>query len=490
MRIAYAFIAFVLVWSPAVLAQSNANGVAAIHTNKPRFRIPFRYDALEMQRLSAREIQLFVSVDRGKRWQHIQSVAPQQGKFEFVAPRNGEYWFSVKTLDTYNQLHPSGPTFEAGLKVVVDTTRPKLSIQLSEVSPGRIQVKWTAEDAALDLSRLKLEFVEPGGSNWQKMAIRAEASGQTSWRVSRAGQVAVRGSVSDMAGNEVQTQQQLHITTAPADAPRPSVPDFRQPIAGQQPPDSFAQHDPTLPPATVGQPVSDNPASRPDLLSGRYPVADETYSPQDSSRRVVNTSQFNIDYTVEDVGPSGVGAVDLYVTQDNGQTWYHYGSDRDRKSPFQVRMTENGEYGFDIRVQSGVGLVADPPQPGDPPVLTVLVDQVAPVARLFPVSQGRGATSNRLQIRWSVRDEYLDERPVALYYSANPNGPWEPITGWQEDTNGYDWTVSGQVPSQLYIRLAARDQAGNITYDQTSKPVLVDLARPTARIINVESADR
>ena len=52
-------------------------GANPVFTNKVRFRIPFRSDAAEMQRLDAREVQLYVSTDQGTRWRMVDKVEPR-----------------------------------------------------------------------------------------------------------------------------------------------------------------------------------------------------------------------------------------------------------------------------------------------------------------------------------------------------------------------------------------------------------------------------
>jgi hypothetical protein len=82
----------------------------------------------------------------------------------------------------------------------------------------------------------------------------------------------------------------------------------------------------------------------------------------------------------------------------------------------------------------------------------------------------------------------LSDAPIALSYSANANGPWEPITpGWHPNSGQYIWNVGPNVPPRLFVRLIARDTAGNLAKVDTPQPVLVDLAKPTARIVDVES---
>src|SRR5215213_1138181 len=96
----------------AAFAVANAFAAEApnepVFTNKTRFRIPFRFDANEIKALGAKEIQLYVSNDRGTQWRLAARVGTDQGKFDFDASQDAEYWFAVRTLDGQGQLHPSG----------------------------------------------------------------------------------------------------------------------------------------------------------------------------------------------------------------------------------------------------------------------------------------------------------------------------------------------------------------------------------------------
>ncbi|MDA1017241.1 MAG: hypothetical protein O3A00_22635, partial [Planctomycetota bacterium] len=204
-----------------------------VYTNRPRFRIPYRYDAAEMQRLQARQIVLYQSVDQGRNWRPAQRVAPPTGRFEFQAPVDGEYWFAVRTLDVNNQLHPGGNVIEPGLKVVVDSVRPVLTVGLRESSAGHIELTWQADDSNLDPTKLRLEYRNPAAAQWQMMGVVPKAGGRTSWTVPQAGIAAVRGSISDRAGNVGSAQAQINVVRANAGGN--SRPDFRQPIANSNP---------------------------------------------------------------------------------------------------------------------------------------------------------------------------------------------------------------------------------------------------------------
>lgn len=507
-----------------------------VHTNRPRFRIPYRYDAAEMQRLQARQIVLYQSVDQGQNWRPVQRVAPQASRFEFRAPVDGEYWFAVRTLDVNNQLHPRGNVIQPGLKVVVDSVQPVLTVNLRETAPGRIELNWKATDTNLDPTKLRLEYRNPGNTKWQMMGVVPKATGRTSWTVTRAGNIAVRGTISDRAGNVGSAQAQINV--AKGNAGRDSVPDFRQPIANSNTDNSLSSVDiseefpstrslgttpPGTPPQTLpgatempiaqypgsgsiatsepiqtgpalgtssaGPPVSpvrDSASSRPDVFSGRYSNSNQAAESR-NRKRAVQSRRFQLAYKLEDVGPSGVANVELYITQNSGQKWWLYGEDADRRSPFEVEVRDDGEYGFAIRVRSGAGLRNDPPQPGDAPSIVVNVDETAPVVNLLPIQQGQGAAINSVTIRWTYRDENEAELPIHLSYAANLNGPWEPISGWIANQGQHTWKVQPGAPSRIYVRVRARDSAGNMSQVTTPRPIVVDLSRPSARIVDIEA---
>lgn len=612
---------------PAGAEQAAAPAPQPIYTSRPTFRIPFQFNQEEISRLGAREIRLYASGDRGAEWHHVQTVEPSAQKFHFKASGDGEYWFTVQTVDRNNQLHPGGPVMQPGLIVVVDSTQPTLQLSLQQGQPGQVQLAWNSTDEAVDPDSLTLEYSQTGSTQWQRVAVLPAASGQTSWSVPLGGLVAVRGRIRDRAGNEATAESTVQISPAATlPAPARGIPNPREPVASTSPglilpPPSLRQNGGALNgPGLFTNPGSTQPGQRspsltipfesstqlspnPDPITspGRSAISDplavtpgrsalpipqpgvinfpdrqlqnrsgirpgpaslsrgpsqstqpdvwqhaQTVSPapqelarvpgaadpffsqsagqpedfrqtiqpghrqdafvssqpgiarqqfptysqadEDPGYRTVNSRRFHIDYHIDDIGPSGVSSVELFVTQNNGEKWYRYGIDEDRRSPFEVEVPGDGVYGFSMRVVSGAGLVDPPPQPRQRPDIVIVTDSSPPVVNLLPLRQGTGQNANRILITWDIQDRKLAERPVSLSYSANPEGPWEPIAEWMPNTGQHIWTVNAGIAPRLYIRLIARDAAGNMAKVDTPQPVLVDLARPTARIVDVESS--
>ena len=509
-----------------------------IYTKQLSFRIPFHYDSNELSRLGAREIRLYVSRDRGRIWQLDKTVFSEQGrfnpdanKFKFQATADGEYWFLVRTLDAKNHLHPDMNATDPGLQVVVDATPPRLELELRQPAAGSVQLLWNASDEHLDPTQLRLEYLQPGSSDWQPVSVVPKASGQTGWKVPQGGDVAVRGSIADLAGNSARDEVQRRILPANQIVPRPGAPEVRQPVAGpaagpgSEPRDNLAlnlpdrfptsgsvSHDDIAegmstpakePPQIVRWPsaemtpagtapknsfVSHKPDHRAGAAAGPLPPVPEHLrrSTAAGRQRVVDSKRFQIGYNLEGVGPSGVSSVDLYITEDNGATWYHYGADDDHQSPILVEVPREGTYGFALGVRSGAGLTSEPPQKGDLPSIVVIVDQTTPKLEMFPVEQGLGKNVNKLLMSWKCEDENLAEKPVSLFYSPSGQAPWLPISGPTENTGSFVWTIGSGAPVKFYLRIEARDLAGHVQTIDSPQPIVVDLSRPTAKIIDVE----
>jgi hypothetical protein len=553
---------------PAVAADP-AGG--AVFTSKARFRIPFRYDPAEMQRLQAREVQLYVSTDHGVRWRMADKAEPRADHFDFLASADGEYWFAVRTLDAFSRLHPAGNSIEPALKVIVDATPPVLELLLTELEPGKIELRWTAADDHLDVSKLRIEYRQPDSPEWQPAAVVPQPNGQTTWEIHTGGVVAVRGSISDLAGNSVTSERELSAHPSARDQKKGNETEYRAPVAkAVEPPGADAStheaaalnpadnaaaispppaaavsakpatpappptptaaaepadgglnsdHDffvedkgknagPTIQPKVRNDLVSDSPSKRPakvqdskieepltpsgESLDTEEPKSNPAAAPsspkEDEPRTiVVNRCDFQIGYRVDDLGPSGLGKVELFITTDNGRKWYRYGTDPDNKSPFAVSVPADGTYGFELRVRNGAGIGDDPPRPGDKPSIIVMVDKTAPTAQLLPPQIGRGRSRNKVLLRWVAEDAQFGPAPILLEYAGEKSGPWQKIGDWQANSGRYVWSVDPGTPGKIFVRLTAKDRAGNTTQVTAPDQLVIDFTRPTARIVDVEA---
>jgi hypothetical protein len=203
--------------------------------------------------------------------------------------------------------------------------------------------------------------------------------------------------------------------------------------------------------------------------------------------RMVSSKSFDMDYEVDSVGPSGIAKVELWGTRDGGRTWTSYGVDNDNRSPIRVNVDGEGLYGFRIAVQSGSGLGGLPPRSGDVPEVWVGVDLTKPMVRLTSTQAGEGPHAGELLIRWEASDAALAARPISLYFSDKPGGPWSIIAAGLENSGQYAWQPDNRVPQRIYLRIEARDEAGNTAIFDAPDAVPLERIQPEGRIRGVRS---
>lgn len=205
-------------------------------------------------------------------------------------------------------------------------------------------------------------------------------------------------------------------------------------------------------------------------------------TPMPPDARAVNTPYFALDYDVSDVGRWGVAKVELWGTADGGQTWRSFAIDHDNRSPVNVTAPGEGLYGFRIAIEAVGGLAPQAPTPGEKPELWVHVDTTQPQAQLLSARQGEGYFADHLEITWQAGDANLADRPIGLYYSSRSTGPWTAAATNLDNTGRYSWRLQRHVPSQIYLRIEARDRAGNVGIHQMPQPLSLSVPQATGSL--------
>lgn len=236
-----------------------------------------------------------------------------------------------------------------------------------------------------------------------------------------------------------------------------------------------------------------------------------------SAVQTINSLRFDINYQVEERGPSGISRVDLWVTRDEGRSWVWWSQHPGQESPVKLNLATQantqpeGNYGFRLVPVSGAGLSAGTPVAGDAPDIRVVVDLKAPAVKIFPPAADPAAPGSLL-LQWEAMDANFGEDPITVEWSESPAGPWHPVSGAAKqplvsvggvgnisttataprlpNTGRYSWRVAPGMPPRVYLKLTARDAAGNITEQVTKDPILIDLSKPRARIIGIETPVR
>jgi hypothetical protein len=592
-------------------APSGASPPEPIYWKQDLFLVPYQWSS-PAEPAAAHSVSLFVSKDRGTTWHKISEARPHVKAFNYRAEGDGEYWFSVRTLDRYGREWPAGP-HQPELRVIVDTRMPQIDeLRCTQSGDGSVEIAWRCTDQNLDVNSWAFESQTDISGAWQQVPLTSLTvatnpdanlaaggiyTGRFVWQPPTGSRlIAIRATIADRAGNSGSYHAQVVVgsagiaaqqRTAPPIPPTSESPSdlFAAPPAPNPVPQSSGWTSNSAPATAVAQPKANQPwpadttshtpfrlssiaASRPaddvtvygnperssptfassadavperdDRIDARYagpvvstppseatvdaaPISvgtsfaplepfrqasisripsptefaasnasaapDVTIATQHSPSappKLVGSRTFALEYDLADSGRWGISKVELWGTRDGGQTWRNFARDGDNRSPLIVTVDDEGLYGFRIVVE-GSGSVAKAPSAGDAPELWVAVDLHRPLIELTAIERGEGNFADHLILRWHATDDNLDERPIALFYSSRPGGPWSAIATNLEDTGEYSWRVDRHVPTKFFVRAEARDTAGNLAAYQTRDPIEFAPQAPGGRLLNADT---
>lgn len=429
------------------LAAPLSGDDVVVEVNQHRFAIPVQVEAGDPE---VAEVRLYRSDDAGKSWRFERSVSPPVAEFAFTAEREGEYWFLVRTADRTGREAPAGPPAPE-LKVYVDTTPPRLSLQTERSPTGDVVVEWKLDDRRADADSLKLQYRTADDPTWRdveplrtkRQGDEAESAGTIEFRPAvESALIVVRAEAADDAGNRTTRENSL---------------------ATEQ----IAERSPVAPPSAASAP------------------------PRDPSRpMLVNSLTFELDYDVDRVPTSSIEKVELWGTRDDGRSWVRLGVDEDRRSPCKVNVEREGDYGFAVVVTAAGGAAGRTPLDGEPPEIRVGVDLTPPQVRLTTAEPDPEGRPGLLKINWQASDEHLGPRAVSLAYSSSPRGPWLPLALGVPNDGGHVCRFDQQAPDSVYLRIEVRDEAGNLGAFSTKTSIPVEKRQVNMRFAGAEPSEK
>jgi hypothetical protein len=469
------------------------------YTNNSTFKLPVQIEPAERARLQ--EVRLYVKHGAAE-WKLQDTAVPSQQFFYYKAPDEGEYAFSLVTVDRAGRANPPDVRREPPMLVVtVDRQPPAVEVEVTTRPLGDRLVHCTVTDANPDYKALQASYQRPDKS-WQPLEALPGAPGDFRVPGGEPMTGALRITATDMAKNT--TTRELNLAdlqgkqTAsagpdlPAQRGGPPLPAEKNPVPAL-PPAPMAARAPGAPeplphaaaPAAVERAAFSAPPGAPagaERMSFTGP-ANPTAASRSPSRQLLNTTRAALDYRLDQVGPSGVSKVEVYVTTDEGKTWQRLCEDPDRRSPAEMTLPGEGLFGVRLVVTNGNGFGGTPPARGDAPTCWIEVDQTPPHVQLREVDPV--VKEGALEVRWTATDKNLGPEPVALYYAAKREGPWVPIVRGLRNDGLYRWSFPRDVGGQFFLRLEVVDQAGNIARSEPSNPVVLDMTEPHASVVAV-----
>lgn len=557
----------------------------AFATGKREIEIPVTVSQGTTPETQAIRVDVLISWDHGRNWFKYTEVAPDAGKFRFVAKKDMEFWFLTQTI-TAKDKTPKDEVKWPQLRLIVDTQKPELKMTALINPSGQPELNWTVTDATLSAPSLKIEYQDASGEdeNWNSVELSAKEN-----VVSPSGVVGkktlslplgtkainVRAEVADVAGNRSVFSQHLTLPSeqdlaasqdresaqplladasarhwpkgndlegnrnrteglanvppsslspeGPSNQKEPEPKLVTNPFAGPgrltalpgnseresvrseaalPPPAEESQLPEEMPPAAATTPPLDDigpigtphreslpptQSTRPETLTRPLPHGNSI--PAGDRTRLSSVKRFNLDYDVEAVGPEGIAEVELWGTSDGGKTWVKWGTDPDSTSPMEVEVSREAAYGFRVVVVGKNGLVGNRPNSGDEADIWIEIDATRPVARITAAAYGEGEHAGELDIRWDAQDEHLGPRPITLSFSDRADGRYTTIAAGLPNTGQYYWRFDPRSPRQIYLKLEARDEAGNVAADALADPINVEGLTPKGRIRSLTPAE-
>jgi hypothetical protein len=509
------------------------------------FYLPVKID--ERVRSTLREVRLYCKEGASRPWQLKDKATPGQTYFTFRAPHDGEYWFTVVTVNKSGQSTPSDLRNEPpGLIVVQDTQLPQVDVHPAGTTDEGTLVQCVIRDANPDFGKTHF-YYQTGDGGWQSPMRSSIRSDQYCIPAQAVFTGMVRVEATDLAGNTMNREFNLgaihasqpghsagqtvaqatnagtKVAPVKAPAPAPFVNDVPAPFpvetvenvvvpkGNSTGPElvpinhqGAAPSSPVTSESKIVEPITDDVkdivSTAPPRAAGYGAVqitesheidspAAQTRKATTGVRHLVNKTHVYLNYQIENKGPSGVGKIGVYVTRDQGQSWQKLGAERDAKSPIEFDLPAEGLYGVSLAVTNGRGFGGNAPAPGDAPEWAIEVDVTKPTARLIDIRSSNEGDSGGMIINWNAQDKNLAAEPIDLYYAVSREGPWQPIAKGLRNDGHYRWEVPGNVGAEAFIRLVARDAAGNATICDTAQGVtLDDHSRPRARVLSVGTA--
>ncbi len=492
------------------------------YTNERVFEIPINMTPALKQEIKG--LVLYVSANKGGSWEEATRVTPEAKSFVVRTPTDGEFWYRVACINRAGNQDPPN-IFDAPetKKIIVDTLRPNIRLVKADRQGDDVLIRWEIQENNPDTATMRLRYRPAGQPNapWSDpVPVPLRPSDEVHVKVNTASALTFRLELKDRAGNfgydekgvagdlaltnfQTPAPAKINTTTAPGLTEAPALPAAKGP---PPPPPPF----PSAPPAAPGQadpqvawesggngpkpfvadssaaPKYDPPAAPSGMPPSPMPPAGKSLPPI----QIVNNPKVVVEYKLSNVGPAGVGSIELWMTRDDGQTWQPWAKDdtasksmHDGKYTRTLSLPSEGVYGLTLVVYNQIKR-GKPPVPGELPQMRVELDMRPPTAALLapePDPQQRDA----VLLTWEAKDKNLSSTPITLEWAERANGPWNTIDADLPNTGRYSWQVRAGTPAYVFLRLRVRDKAGNEGIAVTSQPQPVDMSEPEGQLTGV-----
>ncbi|MDR1962755.1 MAG: hypothetical protein LBQ50_03140 [Planctomycetaceae bacterium] len=472
-----------------------------------------------------REVELLYSQDRGVHWHSSDRKPLEAGKFGFQAEKDGEYWFAFRTITLSGVTKQS--TSAAPLRVLVDATPPKLSVEMKQLDSGELFVNWKAEDQHIQVKRPDFAVSVPASGstdsakNWRSLNIdgqnvRVLGSSDSlnslnnglegSFRffpengVSR---IELRASISDRTGNRVEKTISATIRPVHRDVPAtaPIVSATHANSVNAVPLRTNLTPEPVTPPKPVRirQPTKTQTKTKTknenenenNNKNPLLPQSETTKKPiTEAVQKIEEHEAVKTERLVPIlVSPEGkVAGISEKLPEDQPINQINQknqtGSDQ-MAEELLANMGAFFEGGLSVEVVKAVPAVTAPAMPTDKLTAQQPAAQqpeAKPETKLLVAGSITGislnTTSNRPQIivKWHIGDAPWRDAQIDVLRGAVAQGPWQPIAINLQNNGEYWWFLTPADLKPFFIMVRIRSVHNGVSSDVTESPIEINPA--------------
>ncbi|MHC4871422.1 MAG: hypothetical protein ACYTFY_06225 [Planctomycetota bacterium] len=407
-----------------------------------RFAIEYAVSDTYSSGVGLQKVELYITDDMGLSWKKYGEDPDRRSPFVITVEKDGVYGFALVSTDSVgNRERPPFTGMIPARVIVVDSEKPTgkfiSPVKKEDLKGESISISWETEDKYPAQNPVVLQYSADKGKNWRTLKSKLPAKAKVAWipPQQKSPTYTFRLIVKDKAGNKAEIDTDGIIIT-----------DIEPPKAKI-----------TGPEQTEGQMV-------------------------------------DIEYeAVDNFGGSGLAAVELWITSDNGKSWDRHSTDKDLVSPVKFINKENlGEVGFRLKAIDKVGNSSTPVIPGTKPEISLVFDVEGPEINIISMAKGRrfikgGST---VAIEWEAVDPNLEENSVELAWSADGGQTWEYIQKGLPGKSSIDWKVPAYTDKNMnncLIKISAVDNVGNASTAVTEQPFTI-VASPLETELGVVTA--
>jgi hypothetical protein len=444
------------------------------YCNKLKFSIPFQIDPQDAGRL--REAQLYESIDGRSNWRLISTIGPRDTGFPIQVPREGEYWYLLRYIETNGIAYPSQldklPASVQITKVIVDTTPPRIDFRELQGRSDQVTVNWNITDENLDPGSIRLDYLNQN-NQWTPISIKQVARGEATLNVASRGRLELKLSAQDAARN-LETKSITVVTGGTSS------------VGGVSGGSTSAAGGTGYNDGSAGRDRDNWDRNNDGFNTPRRSAAIEDSPSGQRETRYINTESFNLNFNLEQVGPSGA-YVEAFYQSDN--QWNPCGNmkvTQEGGGKLKVTLPREGSFGLTMTVRSGFDNTAAKPRASASPDIWVCYDKTLPKVSDVQVLPGRGPNMGKVKITWRASDTNLATQPIRLEYRdlEDNDKNWQLITDNLDNSGSYIWTAPPR-GFRYQVRVAAQDKARNWG-EAISQEVIVDVAQPKVRIVDID----